>query len=172
MLAVKRSDFHARLRGFSLFEILAALAVMMILLSSALPSWRDMVRSNAVKAAAAEWMSTVQQARAESLRRGVALSVIPVQADDWSPGWMILRDVNGNGKRDQDEEPILRYGPMPAGVRVEMAFGQNQLRFEPTGRPGQAGNLQLSAGDKRRKIIVNLLGRARLCNPDEAGANC
>jgi hypothetical protein len=56
-------------------------------------------------------------------------------------------------------------------MKTEINFGKQALQFQATGRPRQAGHVLLELEGVRRKLIVNMLGRPRLCDPDTS-RNC
>lgn len=157
--------------GVSLIELLAVLAMVSILLSAGMPAWQDMMRSLALKGAVSEWMASLHRARAEALRRGLAVDVLPLQAGNWNPGWVLARDANGNRVVDATEERFQSYGPMNDAIRASINFGGKPLQFQASGRPLQAGHVSLVSGAVRRKIVLNMLGRVRVCEPG-ADASC
>jgi type IV fimbrial biogenesis protein FimT len=157
----------------SLVEMLCVLGVASILLVGTLPSWRDILRSQALKAASAMWMACLSQARAHALRSGAPVAVLPVVPADWNQGWRLVRDANANQALDAGEEILHAYGPIAGSVNISVDFGSDKPpQFLPSGRPRQAGTVLLTAGPQRRKLVVNLLGRTRACDPDAAGADC
>jgi type IV fimbrial biogenesis protein FimT len=146
------------------------LALACLLLQAAWPSWRAFMRNQAVKAAAAQWMACLARARSEALQSGAEVAVLPMPGG-WASGWAVARDANGNGVLDTGETRLHVYGPAPQAMTTQINFGKQALLFQGTGRPGQAGNVMLELEGVRRKLIVNMLGRVRLCDPDSA-KNC
>ncbi|WP_241673032.1 GspH/FimT family pseudopilin [Lacisediminimonas profundi] len=155
--------------GLSLLELLAVLAIVSILLSAGMPNWQDMMRSQALKAAVSEWMVSLHRARAEALRRGLAVDVLPLQAGNWNPGWVLARDANGNRILDATEQRFQSYGPMSDAIRASISFGGKPLQFQASGRPLQTGHVLLVSGAVQRKIVLNMLGRVRVCEPGADG---
>ena len=69
----------------------------------------------------------------------------------------------------------------PAGIAISSDLNDDRLPHLAYGANGrsrtsaggtQAGSWDFSAGDLRRRIIVNLLGRPRACNPERDKSNC
>ena len=169
-MAAPRFAGHSSSRGLSLIECLVVLAVASLLLNAALPAWRSFMRNQAVKATAAQWFACLTRARSEALQSGGDIAVLALPGG-WSSGWALARDANGNGMLDAGEVRLHVYGPAPAGMTTRINFGTQALQFQATGRPRQAGHVLLELEGVRRKLIVNMLGRSRLCDPD-ASKNC
>lgn len=161
-----------RPHGLSLIEMLVVLTIVSILLSAAVPSYQELLRNQALKAAASEWMASIQRARSTAVRSGTTVDILATQAQDWNRGWVVARDTNDNRSLDSGEQKLHAYGPIPDNIEVTLRFNGKPLQFRPSGRPAQSGHVLLAAGALRRKIIVNMLGRPRLCDPDLAGADC
>ncbi len=157
-------------RGLSLVECLVTLALVAVLSNIAWPAWQGFLRSQAIKAAGAQWMACLVRARSEALQTGTDVAVLPLPGG-FAQGWALTRDANGNGVLDAGEERLQVYGPLPAAMKTEINFGKQGLRFQASGRPSQAGNVTLELQGVRRKLILNMLGRARLCDPDRE-RNC
>jgi type IV fimbrial biogenesis protein FimT len=155
--------------GISLVECLVTLAVTAVLANAAYPAWQSLHRHQAMKAAAAQWMACLVRARSEALQTGTELTVLPMPAG-WSAGWVLTRDANGNGVLDPGEEKLHVYGPAPPAMKTEINFGKQGVQFQASGRPVQAGHIMLELEGVRRKLVVNMLGRPRLCDPDSARA--
>ena len=168
--------------GMSLIELMITLLITAILASFALPGFRNFLDNVNVTSAASQFRSAISLARAEAMRRGVRVDLIPAKSRDWSQGWMVVLDANNNQQADAGEV-ILHFGAkMPdkllivAGLRDAKPY----LSFDPSGRPRsiassavpQIGSFLLSVGSMKRKIIIGFLGRVRSCDPDKDEATC
>jgi type IV fimbrial biogenesis protein FimT len=95
-----RNDLN-RNCGFTLVEMLIAMAVVAILLSVGVPSFRYVTNSNRIAAEINGLLGDMQYARAEAVKQGRPVTVC-VSADGatcantntWQSGW-IVSDVNG-----------------------------------------------------------------------------
>ena len=157
--------------GLSLIELLVVLAVASLLFSIALPSMEQLLRAQALRAASSQWIASLQRARAEALRSGSAVDILPIDSSQWHRGWNLARDVNRNRAFDGDDELLYAYGPLSSGLTTTFNFAGRPLRYQPNGRPLQSGHLLLTMGSMRRKVIVSMLGRPRVCDPDQS-RNC
>lgn len=152
--------------------MLVVLAIASILLSAALPSWQSLLRNQSLKAAASQWMASLQRARATAMRGGTTVDIVATQPGNWNQGWVLARDANSNGMADHGEERLYAYGPIADAIDVSLHFGGKALGFQANGRPLQSGHVLLSAGTLRRKLVINMLGRPRLCDPDAQDLSC
>lgn len=123
-----------RQAGFTLVEAVVAMAVLVVVVSVALPSMGEFSASNQVSAARANFSATMALARTEAAKRGVA---VLVQAEAGGPsgnefanGWAVVVDADGNGQAGASELRIRKVAALPSGVRLS---GQTTLGFQPTG---------------------------------------
>lgn len=175
---------HAR--GFSLLELTIVLAIVAVLTAVALPDLRQMIRAQQLKAAANDLFGAISLARTQAIARGRRVQLAPGDAEgrDWSRGWVVFIDDDGDRRPGDGEEVILRRGPLAAGIAVDAAFtsqqGASYLAYNSMGRScsdtssltARWGTLSLVQGRQIRRIKINMLGRARLCDPARDGANC
>ena len=175
-----------RRRGMSLVELMTVLAVASIALAVAAPDLRTLIRVQQLKAAGGELFSAVGLARAQALARGriVVLAPLDARGRDWRSGWTVFVDGDGDGRPGPGEERILEHGPLAPGMAVDFAFTSaappQYIAYNDAGRgcsaangaQARAGTLSLFHGGAVRRIKINMLGRARLCDPArEAGCD-
>jgi type IV fimbrial biogenesis protein FimT len=113
-----------RHRGFTLIELMIALAVAGVLMALAAPSFQQSLAGNRLSSGASELAGAVQLARSEAIRanRRVTLcrsedgSACSGAASTW-PGWILFVDTDGNGVRDVGE-PVVKAGTFDAPLQV------------------------------------------------------
>lgn len=81
--------------GFTLVEVVITLAVAMVLLILALPSFRETVIRNNVKEINNTLIYSLNLARTEAVRRGTEVEVINLSGTaNWSGGWQIVANTS------------------------------------------------------------------------------
>lgn len=173
----------SRARGFTLVELLTALAIAAILMTLAAPSFQRMLQRQRVNTTANDFFAAINLARSEAIQRGARVDLVPLDGADWAQGWVVFVDANGNQKPDADEKIVFSHGPAPDGVIIKAALTDSKvqyLAYNGTGRTRtnansqspQAGNFSFSLDKQSRRIKINFLGRARMCDPELDGASC
>lgn len=84
-------------RGFTLIELMVTLTVMAILLSIAAPSFTSLMAANRMSTQTNEFIGALNLARSEAVRRGQPVTLLSTDADNYSQGWTVFPDLNGNG---------------------------------------------------------------------------
>lgn len=165
-------------RGFSLIEVLVVIAILGVLAGLAAPSFSRLFERYRVDATREELLATLQLARAESIRQGRRIVVerqtgtecVALTSNrDWSCGWIVFADLNGDNTRNAATEPILHQHEVHPGVSVVKSnnapldqarsdrFGQLDIaiNFLIQPRNGAAANgaiLCIGAGSRIRTI--------------------
>lgn len=111
-----------RTSGFTLVELMITVAVLAILVAIGFPSFQSVLRSNRVATGTNELIASLALARSEAIRNTVSSGVCPSAngtscSDDWSAGWLVWQDVDGNGNLD-GTEPVLRYSQARTGLEL------------------------------------------------------
>ncbi len=172
--------------GLTLFELVAVLAICALTMGIALPDMRQVIRSHQLKAAVNDLFGAIDLARTQAIARGRRVLLVPADpaAGDWSRGWVVFVDQDGDRRPDGDEEVIMGHGPLADGIAVEAAFTSQQglpyLAYNSAGRScsdassmaPRWGTLSLFQERQTRRIKINMLGRARVCDPARDGASC
>lgn len=169
--------------GFGLAELLAVLAISAILLMVALPSLGSQLRAYRLRLAAADFLGAVELARGQAMGLGQTTMLVPSEASlDWAGGWTVFIDRNGDRRPDAGDDILLRHPPLAPGIAIYLAFASQQgppyLAYNSMGRgcshnnsmAARFGTVTLAQGRQLRRIKINMLGRARLCDPDREGA--
>ena len=172
--------------GVTLAELLTVIAIASVLLAIALPDMRQMIRAQQLKAAVNDLFGAIDLARSQAITRGRRVHLVPAGDDalDWRRGWVVFVDDDGDRRPGGAEEVILRHGPLADGITVDATFSSQQgapyLAYNGMGRScsdagsltARWGTLSLVQGRQTRRIIINMLGRARTCDPARDHATC
>ncbi|MFT5532106.1 MAG: type IV fimbrial biogenesis protein FimT [Burkholderiaceae bacterium] len=164
------------LGGYTLVELMVVLVILAIILALAVPGFAELIQRQKISATTADLLAAIRLTRAEAIRRGQRVDLIPVDGIDWASGWTIFIDGNSNRQVDAGETIIFVHDTVARGIAIKSAFTDNSaayIAYAASGRTRtnansqtpQFGHLALSLGAQQRRIIVNFLGRARACNP-------
>ena len=184
-----------RAGGVTLAELLVVLAIAAVLLGMAVPALSDMLQAYRLRLAAADFLGAVELARGQALARGQKVLVAPSAATlDWADGWTVFVDRDGDRRPGDGDDIIMRHPPLAArrsagagaagALTFQMNFGSQQgppyLAYNSAGRgcshlsslSPRFGTVTLAQGRQLRRIKINMLGRARLCDPGRDKSNC
>lgn len=173
-------------RGFTLAELVIVLAIAAVLMGIAVPDLRQLVRAQQLKAALNDLFGAVELTRSQAIARGRKVELVPADgaALDWSRGWVVFVDKDGDRRPGRGEEVIMRHGPLAEGIALDATFSSQQgspyLAYNSMGRScsdtsslaARWGTLSMAEGGQTRRIKINMLGRARICDPARDGASC
>ncbi len=141
-------------KGFSVIELLAAVAILAIMLTFAIPSYQEFIINYRTSEQANSLLADIATARTEALRyqRTVRLEAA---AGGWNDGWKVWVDLDGDGVDDGGEETMRRQPAQTDDFSVAAVDGGGTavtiLAF------GNTGNLTAPA--TRVEIAV--------CRPDD-----
>ncbi|MDQ1924522.1 GspH/FimT family pseudopilin [Massilia pseudoviolaceinigra] len=175
-----------RLHAFSLVELMTVLFIATIVLAVVIPDMRALIRHYQLNAAVNDLAGAIAMTRTQAMARGQRVMLAPadVGGADWSLGWVAFVDRDGDRRPGAADELISMHGPVGKGIVVSAVFtSQNlpdYLAYNSAGRSCSAnssaaarwGTLSLFQGGQTRRIKINMLGRARVCDPARDGANC
>lgn len=169
--------------GFTLVELMAALAVAAVLLSVAVPAFTELQRRARAAGTYSDLTLSLAAARllAVRLRHPVSLCPSPdglrcADSTDWSRGWIVFSDPERDDQ-PADASAILRHGgSVAAPLVVRSTNGRKLVRFQPTGWAfGSNLSLRLcsrATGQLLGKVILNNAGRPRTEHLEHTGTAC
>ena len=89
--------------GFSLIELMTALAVASVLLVVGVPSFRYVTNANRIAGEINGLLGDLQLARSEAIEQGRPVTICRsvdgatcAAANTWQSGWIVFMDANGN----------------------------------------------------------------------------
>lgn len=154
-------------KGFTLIELMVALAIAAVMLAFALPSFRDFTEQREMAANVNSLVSAINYARSEAVRLGGPVSVQALDADDgdneWGPGFCVTPGNPG------DCDNPLRSFVLNGDATLDGVDGlddEESMSFDSRGmiRNGMLGAVQLCGPDAQadpgRIVNVNAIGRA------------
>jgi type IV fimbrial biogenesis protein FimT len=188
----KPPAMHAAQRGFTLVEALVVLALIAILLGFAAPNLASFQRGSQLRAAASSFLAALQVARAEAMKRGVDVYVTPAASNNWATGWVVFADADWDQTLDRSKDAVvLEVGAISARTAVAAGLTDasqfvdgagRYIRFNGGGFPQTKAGAPSSGAiefgiagttDLRRRVVLNTVGRARVCDPvRDTGIDC
>jgi type IV fimbrial biogenesis protein FimT len=171
--------------GLSVVELMIALSVASIMVTTAVPSYSAVVHKHRISAATTQLYVSLDTARSTALKRRSAVRVCP-SADgsscrndgDWSDGWLIFEDVNANNTPDTAEIIQLVDG-FDGEINIQAATTVSDfVQFQPTGAAigsgGNSGEFRLCHSNSNaysRVINVSASGRVTAVNRTQTDCN-
>jgi len=162
-----------RKAGFTLVELMIAVAIVAILAAIALPSFQSSLRSNRAATATNEMLASLSLARSEAIRNNRGASICP-SADgaacsaSWDDGWIVWVDANEDNTVNPGEN-VIRFSR--GNDRLEVGSTAGVYRFDSRGRRavpagGAPENITLQPDecgghDFRRTLLVSPTGQVR-----------
>jgi type IV fimbrial biogenesis protein FimT len=164
-------------------ELMTVLAIAVILLAVGVPSFNSFLQTQKMTTTVNNFFAAVNLTRSEAIHRGIRVDLVPADGIDWANGWIVLIDRNGNQKADHGEQIIFSHGPVPNGMTIKSGFTDSKkpyLAYNGTGRTRtnansqtpQLGGWSFTLDDHARRIVINFLGRPRVCNPKIETTTC
>ncbi len=166
-----KSTQHLNNSGFTLIELMLAIAVAAVLFSLALPSMHNLQQRQRIVSTANDLVAHINLARLHAVTRREIAVVCPsldgatcTGANRWEDGWIVFRDPDRNGEPDQPGD-LLRVGSGMQNLLIDSA-GRTRIRYQPSGTAGGT-NLTIklcdtSDPDLSRAVIVSNPGRPRV----------
>lgn len=159
-------------KGFTIIELMMALVVLGVLLTIAVPSFLQLLRSTRLTRQINDLVADISLARSEAGARRTNVSICIATAantcatggSDWSGQRIIFTDPNANGTVDTGEA-VIRATPALDGGSVLTAAGFSSTRyvtFRPFGAATSAGTFTLCIpGDANgRSLSLAVTGRS------------
>ena len=156
------------LSGFTIIELLVAMAVAAVLLGLALPAFDTFIEQRNMAARVNSFVSAVNLARSEAINRGGNVSIQAVNAGDngneWGPGYCVVVGTPGNCPNDP--AVLIRQFDAAGAATMDALGGLNgiaTLTFNGRGllTLGNPGTIEIcEAGVANgREVAVNTIGR-------------
>lgn len=165
------------INGFTLVELLIVIAVLAVVISIAIPSFREQIRNSQSVAQAENLVTALNYARSEAVKRARRVSVCASQdsvtcSGAWTGGWIAFID---SAATDVAAAPVITtaatdilkvWQGTEANSIVTVSNSKTFVRFTSTGTLGRVDNNQIIITSKinqctkqaAREIKVGLSG--------------
>jgi type IV fimbrial biogenesis protein FimT len=159
--------------GFTLIEMMTAIFILAILVSLAIPSFRDASLSSRLAGFANDIVASTQLARSEAIKRNVTVTMCASSdgvtcndPDGWEAGWIVLADEGGANTL------IQRRPALPQEFRMVQTGGVASVLFPPTVVADNEITLTVCRaepeGIQERVVTITAARNARVTTPTAA----
>lgn len=190
---MKHSLRMERTRGFTLIELVVTMAIAAVLMMVAVPSFVNFQRNSQLTSLTNSLVASIYAARGEAMKTGFNAFVVPTaNGSDWTTGWIVFVDNNGDGSFSAADDTLVQTQPALEGYFTASGTGSAgetpaYIMFSSSGyskiKSGAFGGLTLSIArsdaptsavyEETRRITISSTGRLRTCKPSSAtDVNC
>lgn len=161
-------------RGFTLIELVVAVAIIAIIATWAVPAWQGLVQRSQVESDVRALTHALGMARSTATARGVGVSVCPYAPsvatpdptscdDDWSNGWVVY--VGSTSNFTLDDRLWIHQG----SNALAQSGGAARITYNDRGTLTSGNStLVFCAASDATSVVVAPSGRVRL----ESGGDC
>ena len=142
--------------GFTLMELLMALAIVGIVAVFGIPSMTQFLASKRTDSQINEFITTIREARTSAMKRNSVIIISPVNGD-WSLGWQMGMDTNGDGfinsilRESMTDTNELQFDSIPSNISFDARGRANPTLISIT-------PLRCGTTNPRRDIDVTFAG--------------
>lgn len=172
-------------QGLTLLELLVTIAMMAILLTIAVPSYRESIRQNRLTVQIGGFVAALRLAQSEAIRLDQMVTLCKSSnpeatttpacdnATTWDSGWVLFVDANGDGIIDTGESIIRVGAPLVAGSSLLGSSAvADVVTYRPTSEIAAAGTFVLCDNNDMthaRAVFLATNGRIRLAERNSSG---
>lgn len=166
--------------GFSLVELMVAVAITAIVLALAAPSFSDVVSKNRISSVVQDFFATISYARSEAIKRGSTVCICKssngtscgVGTTTWADGWIVFRNTDGDSPPVVDSgETILKvFSALTSGYTLSASSNlASYICYDRYGMAHATGNLVAchSSDETTAKAILVLRTRPRMATDSD-----
>lgn len=170
--------------GFTLIELMIAIALVAILLATAVPALEDFTNDARQTGAINDFVAAIHLARNTAITTNSRVTMCAsasgtnCELTAWENGWIVFGDLNANGSLDVGER-IVSASSAVEGLDIQSGEFPASLMYRPNGRAmtnaltGNSGEFAVCdfRGVEHAKVIlVELSGRPRMSETRANGA--
>ena len=169
--------------GVTLLELVVVVAIVGVLITLAVPSFRNLAERSAVSGHVNNFIGALRFARSEAIKAGTTVvmcrstnSETPTptcatSGDNWGLGWIIFvnRDLdNNNNYNSANGDTLVKVqGPLASSGGIAPAATVGKFVFKSTGMMSAGAsqmvfNSQSLASNQQKIVCISFQGRARV----------
>lgn len=133
----------AKMRGFTIVELLVAIVVMAMLAAMGLPEFQNFIAAQRIKSASFDLYSSLLYARNEASHRRVDVTVTPT-GNNWANGWEVQLGAGST--------TVVPLRIQPAMRRVTSSTAGVALTYSKDGRTGAAAETAIALESDRSGV--------------------
>ena len=157
-----RGGVSSGCRGFTLVELITAVAVLAVLVALAVPNFNDATLSARLNGFANSLVAAAQVARSEAIKRNATIKLCAsdggetCNGTDWEQGWIVVND---------DETVVLQvHQALPSEFKVTEEDDTLEISFPGTVVGATTASLTVCrsapVGNEERVVAINGTGSA------------
>ena len=147
--------------GFTLVEIIVALAIFGILTAIALPDWGTVLLTFSLNGATRQVQSELHRIKMKAVSEKVNLKLV---YSDKAKSYQVQRDGT-----------LVETKTLPKGIELRTATSPLTLEFTPRGTPTTTSPVTVflcNSKNEGKNIVIRATGRIRICKPASCNGNC
>jgi prepilin-type N-terminal cleavage/methylation domain-containing protein len=155
-----------RSSGVTLIELVVVVIIIATLAAFAIPNFKSVVRRNRIMGYTSEFVTALQAARSEAIKRGSSVSLVANDGSDFANGWQMITKTFGD-----EDLPLQESGALKSAKIRVAGMTPDGIVFDSRGgvRVGSSKGATItvihegciSSDEGGRRITVNPVGRAR-----------
>lgn len=177
-MLVRRSIGRLRTAGFTLIELVIAMAIVAILIVAGLPGITEWIQNAQIRAAAEGILNGLQTARSEAIRRNTVVTfTLDAPGDKGGTGWTIVELNSGDVIQTKPSGEGSRnavVSPVPAAATTVTFNGFGRLPTNGLNADGSAlittvnvdSTVLDAAVSRNMRIVISGGGELRMCDPN------
>ncbi|MEZ6939469.1 GspH/FimT family pseudopilin [Aeromonas sp. S12(2024)] len=164
---------EGRSAGFTVIELMIAVALVALLLTVAIPSYQSLHQEQMVKAATQAVYTDIMLLKSEAIKRNRTLQFIIFNSG--TSNWCYRISIDGDsscascsdtcssleGRKGADASEFP--GIILTGSYAESASNTRPITFSPRRGTLPSGNITVTSSNASMKVITSNLGRVRTC---------
>ncbi len=151
------------LRGFTLLEVLVALALVTILAAFSIPRWGTLLPTYRLRSAARQLRSDLSRIKMRAVSETARFRLV-----------FLASKYSVERHDGTTYQPIGEDRSLPKGIDIRSTT-RSSLGFTPRGTatPGTGGTVKLcNSKDSGANVVVSSTGRIRICVPNSCNGTC